>query len=102
LLLIDQVAPSVLATWYLRHFTCSASAICDPAADVALQAARAALPPAERRAQLATADGILAAATVFIPLTAPVRWSLVSPRLTGFRTNPFGHHPVGELIAETE
>ena len=102
LLLIDQVAPSVLATWYLRHFTCSASAVCDPAADAALQTARNALAPAERQAQLAMADGILAGATVFIPLTAPVRWSLVSPRLTGFRTNPFGHHPVGELIEETE
>ncbi|MGZ8998494.1 MAG: ABC transporter substrate-binding protein, partial [Allosphingosinicella sp.] len=102
LLLIDEVAPSVLATWSLRHFTCTASAICDPAADAALQAARTALAPAERRAQLAIADGILARATVFIPLTVPVRWSLVSSRLTGFRTNPFGHHPVGELIAETE
>jgi peptide/nickel transport system substrate-binding protein len=99
--LIDKVAPSVLATWYLRHFTCDSSLVCDPAADSALQTARLARVPAERRAQLATADGILAGLTPFIPLTAPVRWSLVSQRLTGFRTNQFGRHPVGELIAET-
>ena len=100
--LVDQVAPSVLAAWYLRHFTCDSSPVCDPAADLALEAARTALAPADRRTQLATADGILAGLVPFIPLTAPVRWSLVSPRLTGFRTNQFGRHPVGELVAETE
>ena len=55
----------------------------------------------ERRVQLATAAGILAGLTPFIPLTAPVRWSLVGPRLNGFRPNQFGRHPAGELIAET-
>jgi oligopeptide transport system substrate-binding protein len=100
--LVDEVAPSLLATWYLRHFTCGASAVCDPGADLALQTARLARVPADRRAQLATADGILTGLTPFIPLTAPVRWSLVSPRLTGFRTNGFGHHPIFELIAERQ
>ena len=100
--LVDEVAPSLLVAWYLRHFTCDSSAACDPAADLALEAARVARNPAERRTQLATADGILAGLTPFIPLTTPVRWSLVSQRLTGFRTNQFGRHPVGELIAETE
>ncbi|HET9428373.1 MAG TPA: ABC transporter substrate-binding protein [Allosphingosinicella sp.] len=100
--LVDRVAPSVLATWYLRHFTCEFSPVCDPAADLALEAARTALAPAERRTQLATADGILAGLAPFIPLTTPVRWSLVSSRLTGFRTNQFGRHPLGELIAESE
>ena len=30
-----------------------------------------------------------------------VRWSLVSPRLNGFRANPFARHPGGELIRPT-
>jgi oligopeptide transport system substrate-binding protein len=98
--LVDEVAPAVLATWYLRHFACGSSAVCDPAADLAMEAARRATSLAERRTQVATAEGILAGLTPFIPLTTPVRWSLVSPRLTGFRTNQFGHHPAGELIAE--
>jgi hypothetical protein len=34
-----------------------------------------------------------------VPIAAPVRWSLVSPRLTGFRRNVFGRHAPGELIA---
>jgi oligopeptide transport system substrate-binding protein len=98
--LVDEVAPANLATWYLRHFECGASRLCDPAADLALQAARVAPSPGERRIQLAAADGILTALTPFIPLTGPVRWSLVSPRLTGFRANQFARHAAGELIAE--
>src|SRR3954470_7595502 len=42
LLLIDEIAPTNVASWYLRHFTCDASAICDAEADKALVAARAA------------------------------------------------------------
>ena len=100
LLLIDEVAPTNAASWYLRHFTCDASAICDTEADKALLAARTTPVTAERQAQLAAADRILTALVPFIPLTAPVRWSLVSPRLTGFRPNPFALHPAITLLAE--
>jgi len=99
LIFIDEVAPANLGSWYLRHFTCEASGVCDPAADTALQAARLATTPAERSAQFALADGILSRAAPFIPLTAPVRWSLVR-RLDGFRPNPFARHPAVNLIAE--
>ena len=98
--LIDEVAPALLATWYLRHFTCDSARICDPAADQALQAARTAATAAERQGHLAIADQILAGLVPFIPIGSPVRWSLVSPRLTGFRPNPFARHPAGTLIAE--
>ena len=98
--LIDRVAPAVLATWYLRHFTCDSARICDPAADQALQEARLAARAADRRGHIAIADQILTGLTPFIPLGSPVRWSLVSPRLTGFRPNPFARHPAGTLIAE--
>ena len=96
--LIDAVAPVALATWYLRHFACNASRICDPAADEMLAAARIAPTAANRRGLLANADRIMTAATPFIPLASPVRWSLVSPRLTGFRPNRFARHSPGELI----
>jgi oligopeptide transport system substrate-binding protein len=97
--LIDAVAPAMLSTWYLRHFTCDASRICDLSADQALLAARVAATPAERRVQLVNADQAMVAAVPFIALTSPVRWSLVSPRLSGFRANPFARHPPGTLIA---
>jgi peptide/nickel transport system substrate-binding protein len=96
--LIDEVAPVTLASWYLRHFACNASRVCDPAADELLAAARIAPTQINRRALLATADRIITDAAPFIPLAAPVRWSLVSPRLTGFRPNRFGRHPAGELV----
>ncbi|HEV2818173.1 MAG TPA: ABC transporter substrate-binding protein [Allosphingosinicella sp.] len=102
LVLVDQVAPANLASWYLRHFTCDAGALCDPAADQALLAARLAPRVADRQAALAEADRILTALVPFIPLTAPVRWSLVTPRLTGFRANAFARHPAVVLIAERQ
>jgi peptide/nickel transport system substrate-binding protein len=98
--LIDEVAPAGLASWYLRHFSCEASPVCDPAADEMMAAARIAPDAASRRGLLANADRILAGLGPFIPLTAPVRWSLVAPRLTGFRPNRFGRHPIGGLIRE--
>jgi len=96
--LVDEVAPVTLASWYLRHFACNASRVCDSAADELLAAARIAPHPADRRNILAAADRIITDAAPFIPLAAPVRWSLVSPRLNGFRPNRFGRHPAGELI----
>jgi oligopeptide transport system substrate-binding protein len=102
LVLVDQVAPANLSTWYLRHFTCDVSALCDPAADQALLDARLAPRAADRQARLAEADRILTELVPFIPLTAPVRWSLVAPRLTGFRPNAFARHPAVVLIAERQ
>ena len=96
--LIDEVAPVRLASWYLRHFACDASRICDPAADEMMSAARIAPTAQNRRGLLANADRILADAAPFIPIGAPLRWSIVSPRLTGFRANPFARHFAGELI----
>jgi peptide/nickel transport system substrate-binding protein len=99
--LVDQVAPAALASWYLRRFTCAASAICDPVADQAMDNARNAPDQAARRTFLAEADARLAAATPYIPIAAPVRWSLVSVRLAGFRPNVFARHPGGELVPAT-
>jgi peptide/nickel transport system substrate-binding protein len=98
--LIDAVAPANLPTWYLRRFECTASPVCSEEADGELAAARTAPTPGERRQRLAAADRLLAELTPFIPLAAPVRWSLVAPRLTGFQTNPFGRHFAGQLVAE--
>jgi peptide/nickel transport system substrate-binding protein len=99
LVLIDEVAPAGLATWYLRHFTCDRRRVCNSEVDTMLEAARNTLSVAERQQLLASADRLLVEAVPFIPLTAPVRWSLVSERVTGFRTNMFGRHFAGALVA---
>jgi peptide/nickel transport system substrate-binding protein len=97
--LIDEVAPSSLATWYLRHFACQASPICLAEADAQLDQARLAPNADMRRGLLANADRLIADAAIYIPLATPIRWSLVAPRLNGFKPNAFGHHPAVELVA---
>jgi len=96
---VDSVAPATMAAWYLRSFTCERVRPCSAEADEALAAARETQNVAERRALLAKADRMMTDAVLFVPIAAPVRWSLVSPRLTGFRRNVFGRHAPGELIA---
>ena len=97
---VDSTAPALMAAWYLRNFTCDLVPVCSPEADAALALARATANVAERRAQLALADALLRDTASFVPIASPVRWNLVSARLTGFRRNPFGRHAPGELIAE--
>ncbi|HEX8194304.1 MAG TPA: ABC transporter substrate-binding protein, partial [Allosphingosinicella sp.] len=97
---VDQPAPAFMAAWYLRNFTCDRVPVCSPEADAALALARETPDVAERRTQLALADALLRDTAVFVPIAAPVRWNLVSARMTGFRRNPFGRHAPGELIAE--
>ncbi len=96
--LVDAVAPATLGSWYLRRFSCASSAVCSPEVDTMLEQARNAQNAAERQALLASADTALTGISPFIPLAAPVRWSLVSPRLTGFQPNPFGRRYIGGLV----
>jgi peptide/nickel transport system substrate-binding protein len=96
---VDLVAPASMTAWYLRNFTCDRVRVCSPEADEALALARETLDMDERRALLAQADSLMRDAALFVPIAAPVRWNLVSPRMTGFRRNAFGRHTAGELVA---
>jgi oligopeptide transport system substrate-binding protein len=96
--LIDEVAPADLAPWYLRHFLCGASAVCDESASFMIEAARLAPTPVDRAALLAMGDRRLNATNAFIPIGSPLRWSLRTPRLNGFRPNVFARHALPELI----
>lgn len=98
--LVDMVAPGHLASWYFRQFSCEFAPVCDAEADAALEAARLAPNAAARRAQFAIADRVLTDLAAFMPITSPVRWSLVSPRLNGFRPNVFARHPAETLVAQ--
>jgi peptide/nickel transport system substrate-binding protein len=96
--LIDEVAPIDSAAWYLSRFTCAANPVCSETADIAIEAARTA-PSMEARMRLfAEADTRLAEAVPYIPIAQPLRWSLVAPRLDGFRENARGVHPLPQLI----
>ncbi len=95
--LVDEVAPYDSARWYLA----TACRVCSPEAQAALEAAREAPTPASRSDALATADRAVAADAPFIPLTRPLRWSLVSPALTGWQPNARAWHPLNRLRGGT-
>jgi peptide/nickel transport system substrate-binding protein len=95
--LIDAVAPSTSPAWFLRHFRCDERPICSEEADELLEAARAAPVPAQRAALLAEAARVMEEAQLFIPLAAPIRWSLVSNRVVGFTGNRFARHTLTAL-----
>jgi peptide/nickel transport system substrate-binding protein len=90
--LVDQVAPSNSPAWFVRHFRCGEAPICDADIDELLATARSTVVADQRWALLADAARRIDEAQLFLPLTAPVRWSLVSPRITGFAGNRFARH----------
>ena len=95
--LVDQVAPSASAAWFVRRFHCGAMPVCDPQADELMDAARQTPVPAQRYALLAQAAARIDDAQLFIPITAPVRWSLVSARIVGFAGNRYASHTLTDL-----
>ena len=97
LALVDAVAPSSSAAWYVRRFHCGATALCDPDVDKLLDGARIAPVPAQRYALLSNAAGAIDDDQLFIPLAAPVRWSLVGDRMQGFAGNRYASHTLTDL-----
>jgi peptide/nickel transport system substrate-binding protein len=95
--LIDEVAPSSSAAWFVRHFRCGAAPICDPDADQLMEAARQTLIPQQRVALLQQAAAKIDDGELFIPIAAPIRWSLVSGRIQGFNGNRYAVHTLTDL-----
>ncbi len=95
--LIDAVAPSTSPAWFLRQFRCAVAPICDDEADPLLDAARIAPVGAQRAALLAEAARKMDDLQLFIPISAPIRWSLVAGRIEGFAGNRFGIHTLTNL-----
>ena len=95
--LVDSVAPSSSPAWFLRQFRCGVAPICNADVDELLDAARDTLIPAQRSALLAQAAAKIDEVQLFIPVTAPVRWSLVSTRVQGFAGNRYARHTLTDL-----
>lgn len=95
--LIDQVAPSSSPAWFVRHFRCGEVVVCNPDADKLMDAARTAPVAAQRYALLGQAATLIDDAQAFIPLTAPIRWSLVSKRIQNFAGNRYARHTLTDL-----
>jgi peptide/nickel transport system substrate-binding protein len=95
--LIDSVAPSTSPAWFLRQFRCENVPVCDSEVDTLLDGARNALVPAQRAAFLSQAAARIDEEQLFIPIMAPVRWSLVSSRVQGFAGNRYARHTLTGL-----
>jgi oligopeptide transport system substrate-binding protein len=89
---IDEVAPSSSPAWFLRRFRCGTAAICVEEAEPLLADARSTLDGRQRAALFLQASRLMDEAQLFIPVAAPIRWSLVSGRVPGFSENAVARH----------
>ena len=98
----DNLARFSSPRWYLNQFNCSLKAgLCSPEADALVRQSLVARDPAEREQLLAEAHAALVAREVYIPLGAPVRWSLVRGSLGNYLANQWGLHPLFPLSQPT-
>ena len=95
--LIDEVAPSPSPAWFVRHFRCTFVAVCDPQADQLMDGARQTPVLAQRYALLGQAAALIDTGQLFLPIAAPVRWSLVSARIQNFAGNRYARHTLTDL-----
>jgi oligopeptide transport system substrate-binding protein len=95
--LLDAVAPSTSPAWFVRQFHCGTAILCDVDVDTLLDAARQSPVPAQRYALLAEAAGRIDNDVLFIPIAAPIRWSLVARSIQGFAGNRFARHTLTDL-----
>jgi len=96
--LIDAVAPYDSGRWYLA----TACVLCSDNVAALIAAARDAPDLAQRAGAIAAADTALTADTAYIPISQPLRWSIVSARLTGWQGNTRAWHPLNHLRNESE
>ena len=98
LVMIDRVARYPSARWFLNQFNCELlRGPCSPEADELVTQSLRPEPGEGSATLLAEAEGALIAREVYIPLGAPVRWSLVRSGLEGFSENSWSRHPIYAL-----
>ena len=98
----DTLARYGAPRWYLNQFNCSlGQGLCAPEADTLVRWSLAERDPALRERLLVEAHAALVAREVYIPLGAPVRWSLVRASLRNYLPNQWGLHPLFPLSQPT-
>ena len=101
LLWIDEVAPSSSPAWFLRRFRCGIVSICLEDVEPVLTEARATLDARMRVQLFLDVARQMDEAQLFIPIAAPIRWSLVSGNAPGFAENAFARHTLVGLSDPT-
>lgn len=96
--LVDRLARYADARWFLNQFNCTLKrGLCSAEADELLRQAGRTSDAAETLALMAEAEAKLTASNVYIPIGAPIRWSLVRGGVDGFSENRWGLHPLFPL-----
>ncbi len=98
LVLKDRLARFAGARWFLNQFNCGITeGLCSEGADALVRQSLAVATPAEQASLLAEAERLMLAENLFIPLGAPIRWSLVRGGVQGFQENRWSVHPLFAL-----
>jgi ABC-type transport system substrate-binding protein len=98
LALVDRIARYPAPRWFLNQFNCTLRrGLCSSEADAELRQSLAATDTQAQTDALARAEAMLSAANVYIPLAAPLRWSLVRGNVDGYAANPWAFHPLPEM-----
>ncbi len=94
----DRLARYSSPRWYLNQFNCSLEiGLCSPEADELVRQSLTLRDPEARQVMLAQAHAEMMRAEIFIPLGAPVRWSLVRGAVDAYVANQWGVHPLFPL-----
>jgi oligopeptide transport system substrate-binding protein len=91
----DSLARFASPRWFLNQFHCSLRAgLCSPEADELVRQSLVQRDVEAKERLLAEAHAALIVDEVFIPLGAPVRWSLVRGSVRAYQANQWGLHPL--------
>ncbi|MBD2843419.1 ABC transporter substrate-binding protein [Erythrobacter sp. KMU-140] len=98
----DRLARYSSPRWFLNQFNCELEiGLCSPEADELVLQSLTVRNFAAKQRLLAEAHTALVEEEVFIPLGAPVRWSLVRGAITAYQANQWGLHPLFPLSQPT-
>jgi oligopeptide transport system substrate-binding protein len=96
--LIDRVARYAEPRWFLNQFNCALRrGMCSSDADAEVRQALSSADPQARLDAIARAEAMLTADNIYIPLAAPLRWSMVRGTVDGYSANPWAYHPLPEM-----
>lgn len=99
----DRIARYSSPRWYLNQFNCGLEiGLCSPSADAIVAQALRLTDPVAKEQAFAEALQAMTADEIFIPLGAPVRWSLVRGALRSYVPNQWGLHPLFPLSQPAE
>jgi len=90
--LIDRLASTSSAEWYLNQISCRATPVCDADADKLLAAGRSAQTAGQRKQLFGEAETAYQEKRNFIPIANPLRWTVFRPGLLGYEPNSRGWH----------